>query len=80
MLIKEKLIQMGLDGNGKNVKGSISKTKFENATGVCLTSDMFNANEYGTQDAKIWITEENGEEFSITIEINEEGEITHSYY
>ena len=41
---------------------------------------MFSENEFGTQDAKVWITEEDGEEFKITVEINEEDYITHCYY
>ena len=57
-----------------------SKSEFENLTGVSLSNDMFSENEFGTQDAKVWITEEDGEEFKITIEINEEDFITHCYY
>ena len=79
MTIKEKLINRGLDGNGI-LKRELSQSQFEIITGVSLSSDMFTSNEFGTQDANIYIIEEDGEEFQIKVEINEEDFITHSYY
>ena len=79
MTIKEKLINRGFEGNGK-LDRECSKSEFEFLTGVSISNDMFSENEFGTQDAKVWITEEDGEEFKITVEINEEDFITHCYY
>ena len=77
MTIKEKLINRGFAEGKINEK---SKSEFENITGVSLSNDMFSANEFGTQDCKVWITEEDGEEFRVCLEINEDEEITHIYF
>ena len=79
MTIKEKLINRGFEGNGK-LDRECSKSEFETLTGVSLSNDMFSENEFGTQDAKVWITEEDGEEFYLDLEIGEDGFITHCYY
>ena len=79
MTIKEKLINRGFEGDGKLERGC-SQSEFENLTGVALESSSFESNEYGTQDVRAYIVDEEGEEFYLDLEIGEDGFITHCYH
>ena len=73
---KAELEKMGMDGNGRiNTRVSVEdfekffKTKLENGQ----------ENEYGTIDYKVSLTDEDGEDFTFTVEVENEF-VTHSYY
>jgi len=73
--LKMELIEkFGMTGDGKLTK-KIPVKEFEDWGGFLLNKRK--ANEYGTEDAKIYIEDE--EEFKITLEIDSEL-ITHCYY
>ena len=79
MEIKQKLIARGFNKNGK-LERECSQSEFETITGVALESSSFESNEYGTQDVRVYIVDEEGEEFYLDLEIGEDGFITHCYH
>ena len=85
-MIKEKLTKQlvekfGIDGNGKlglGRKGTkITVEEFEAWSGVKLTRGQ--ENEYGGEDSYITLIDEDGEDFNLTLEV-QDSIITHSYY
>ena len=80
MKIKEELKKkLGIDGQGRIDKRNITVKEFEELYKVSLSRRQ--QNEYGTEDCTITLTliDEEGEDFSLTLEIENEI-ITHSYY
>ena len=72
----KELEKMGMDGNGR-MDTRVSVKDFEKFSKTKLTNGQ--ENEYGTIDYKVSLTDENGEDFTFTVEVENEF-ITHSYY
>ena len=84
--LKMELVErFGMDGAGKLAEtdwlgrdnSNVTVEEFEIWSGAKL--DKKTSNEYDTEDCKITLINENGDDFEITLEIKDE-EITHSYY
>ena len=84
--LKMELIErFGMDGAGKLAEtnwlgrdnSKVTVEDFEAWSGAKL--DKRTSNEYGAEDCKITLINENDDDFEITLEIKDE-EITHSYY
>lgn len=81
----ELLKRFGIDGNGeladsdlfcRNTK-AVTVKEFEIWSGANLDNRV--VNEYGSEDCKITLIDENCEDFEMNLEINNEI-ITHSYF
>ena len=80
-MIKEKLTKQlverfGIDGNGKLAE-VITVEEFERLSGVKLQNGQ--ENEYGGEDFYVTLADEDGEDFNLTLEVQNDI-ITHSYY
>ena len=73
---KAELEKMGMDGNGR-MDIRVSVEDFEKFLKTKLANGQ--ENEYGTIDYKVSLTDEDGEDFTFTVEVENEF-VTHSYY